>query len=73
MEVTPESGFSQDRRKYILACAKTVDGEGFGHKIIRKTKLRNRREATAPSYSTEYRVGTNGSNKRETNTQVRKF
>ena len=73
MEVTPESGFSQDRRKYILTCAKIVAAERFGHKIIRKTKLRNRKEATAPARSAQCRVGTDGSKKGQCEYSDRKF
>jgi hypothetical protein len=32
MEVTPESGFSQDRRKYIPVCAKIPVGDDSGTK-----------------------------------------
>jgi len=36
MEVTPESGSRQDRRKYIPACAKIPTSKGFRPKLIRK-------------------------------------
>src|SRR6476646_2549252 len=60
MEVTPESGSSQDRRKYIPVCAKIPGRRRFRHKIIRRTKPGNRKGATGPAPSMASRAGANG-------------